>query len=201
MADAHDDDLTSHERRNFLKLAGAGGFTAAVVAGGAGVLSSDTAVAQTRKEESDREAAAEHTMTIATAYALGSTRSYPVMQLDLKENIQNASNGRIYVKLAPGGQLGAGSAIVQLFWHGWRDPLPDKRTLISFEARDARAAHAGLVSLGIECQSDPVEFEDCLAFVLHDPDGNPIEIIQWKPSAEPYRVPEPRARELRARRD
>jgi len=113
MADAHDDDLTSHERRNFLKLAGAGGFTAAVVAGGAGVLSSDTAVAQTRKEESDREAAAEHTMTIATAYALGSTRSYPVMQLDLKENIQNASNGRIYVKLAPGGQLGAGSAIVQ----------------------------------------------------------------------------------------
>jgi len=95
----------------------------------------------------------------------------------------------------------AGSAIVQLFWHGWRDPLPDKRTLISFEARDARAAHAGLVSLGIECQSDPVEFEDCLAFVLHDPDGNPIEITQWKPSAEPYRVPEPRARELRARRD
>jgi TRAP-type C4-dicarboxylate transport system substrate-binding protein len=35
------------------------------------------------------------------------------MQLDLKENIQNATNGKVYVKLAPGGQLGAGGALVQ----------------------------------------------------------------------------------------
>ena len=35
------------------------------------------------------------------------------MQLDLKENIQNFSNGEIYVKLAPGGQLGAGGALAQ----------------------------------------------------------------------------------------
>ena len=35
------------------------------------------------------------------------------MQLDPKENIQNATNGKVYVKLAPGGQLGAGGALVQ----------------------------------------------------------------------------------------
>jgi TRAP-type C4-dicarboxylate transport system substrate-binding protein len=35
------------------------------------------------------------------------------MQLDLKENIQNATNGKVYVRLAPGGQLGAGGALVQ----------------------------------------------------------------------------------------
>ncbi len=52
-------------------------------------------------------------MTIATAYVLGASRSYPIMQLDLKENIQNATNGKVYVKLAPGGQLGAGGALVQ----------------------------------------------------------------------------------------
>ena len=33
--------------------------------------------------------------------------------LDFKENIQNATNGKIYVKLAPGGQLGAGGALAQ----------------------------------------------------------------------------------------
>jgi hypothetical protein len=63
--------------------------------------------------ESEREAAAEHVMTIATAYILGASRSYPIMQLDLKENIQNATNGKVYVRLAPGGQLGAGGALVQ----------------------------------------------------------------------------------------
>ncbi len=107
------DDLKSVERRNFMKLAGAGAFTTAVVAGAAGVLSSSEAVAQTAKEEREREAAAEHTMTIATAYVLGASRSYPIMQLDFKENIQNATNGKVYVKLAPGGQLGAGGALAQ----------------------------------------------------------------------------------------
>jgi TRAP-type C4-dicarboxylate transport system substrate-binding protein len=52
-------------------------------------------------------------MIVATAYVLGASRSYPIMQLDLKENIQNATNGKVYVKLAPGGQLGAGGALVQ----------------------------------------------------------------------------------------
>jgi TRAP-type C4-dicarboxylate transport system substrate-binding protein len=35
------------------------------------------------------------------------------MQMDKKENVQNCTNGKVYVKLAPGGQLGAGSALVQ----------------------------------------------------------------------------------------
>jgi hypothetical protein len=42
-------------------------------------------------------------MTLATAYVLGASRSYPIMQLDLKENIQNATNGKVYVKLALAG--------------------------------------------------------------------------------------------------
>jgi TRAP-type C4-dicarboxylate transport system substrate-binding protein len=105
--------IESAARRNFLKLTSIGAFTAAVVAGSAGVLWSDEAVAQTAQEEREREAAAEHTMTLATAYVLGASRSYPIMQLDFKENIQNATNGRIYVRLSPGGQLGAGGALVQ----------------------------------------------------------------------------------------
>lgn len=107
------DGLKSAERRNFLKLASTGSFTAALVAGAGGVLWSSEAAAQTAKEEKERERAAEHIMTLATAYVLGASRSYPIMQLDLKENIQNATNGKIYVKLAPGGQLGAGGALVQ----------------------------------------------------------------------------------------
>ena len=106
-------EKASTERRNFLKLAGAGSFTAAVVAGAAGVLSSNEAVAQTAQEERERQTAAEHQLTLATAYVLGASRSYPIMQLDLKENIQNATNGKVYVKLAPGGQLGAGGALAQ----------------------------------------------------------------------------------------
>lgn len=108
-----DNEIKSASRRNFLKLTGTGAFTTAMVAGAAGTLWSTEAVAQTAKEEKDRQAAAEETMTIATAYVLGASRSYPIMQLDLKENIQNATNGKVYVKLAPGGQLGAGGALVQ----------------------------------------------------------------------------------------
>ncbi|SOH93757.1 TRAP-type C4-dicarboxylate transport system, substrate-binding protein [Monaibacterium marinum] len=107
-----DDTLASAERRNFLKLASTGSFTAALVAGAAGTLWSTEAAAQTANEERERQQAAEHTMVIATAYVLGASRSYPIMQLDLKENIQNASFGKIYVQLAPAGQLGAGGELV-----------------------------------------------------------------------------------------
>ncbi len=111
-------EIASLERRNFMKLAASGAFTAAVVAGAAGTLWSEEAVAQSRKEETEREAAADFTMTLATAYVLGASRSYPIMQLDLKENIQNATNGKVYVKLAPGGQLGAGGALAQAVQSG-----------------------------------------------------------------------------------
>ena len=113
MDDLEKRGLAEQSRRNFLKLAGSGAFTAAIVAGAAGTLYSSQAAAQTAQEEAERESAAEHVMTIATAYVLGASRSYPIMQLDLKENIQNATNGKVYVKLAPGGQLGAGGALVQ----------------------------------------------------------------------------------------
>ena len=112
--------LASAERRNFLKLAGSGAFTAALVAGAAGTLWSSEAAAQTAAEERDRERAAEFTMTLATAYVLGASRSYPIMQLDLKENIQNMTNGKVYVKLAPGGQLGAGGALAQAVHYSGR---------------------------------------------------------------------------------
>ncbi len=106
-------EIKSEERRRFLQLAGTAGFTVAVVAAAGGALTSTEASAQTAKEEKDREAAAKHIITVATEYAIGTTRSYPMMQLDFKENMQNATNGQVYVKLAPAGQLGIGSALAQ----------------------------------------------------------------------------------------
>ena len=82
----------------------------------------------------------------------------------------------------------AGNSVVQLFWHNWRTPQSEKRTLMSFEVRDAKAAHTLLVAAGVACQSEPVPFDNSSAFVVHDPDGHPIEIIQWTPDASPYRV-------------
>jgi TRAP-type C4-dicarboxylate transport system substrate-binding protein len=106
-------ELKSAERRRFLEVSTKFGFTAATVALFSGVIHSPEASAQVAKEENERRKAAKYTMNIATAYILGASRSYPIMQLDMKENVQNTTNGEIYVKLAPGGQLGAGSALAQ----------------------------------------------------------------------------------------
>ena len=106
-------ELKSKDRRRFMELSAKFGFTAAAVALANGVMGSNEAVAATSNEEKDRKKAAKHTMNVATAYIIGASRTYPIMQLDFKENIQNATNGQVYVKLAPGGQLGAGSALVQ----------------------------------------------------------------------------------------
>ncbi len=108
----------SMERRRFMDISAKYGFTAAVVAGAGGTLLSSEAAAQTAKEEKERQRAAEHVMTVGTAYILGASRSYPIMQLDFKENVQNATRGKIYVKLAPGGQLGAGGALAQKVQNG-----------------------------------------------------------------------------------
>jgi TRAP-type C4-dicarboxylate transport system substrate-binding protein len=99
------------DRRRFLKVASASGFTVAAMAGTAGVLFSPAAVAQIQREEDERKKAAKHVMTIATAYVLGASRSYPILQRELKENIQNATRGQVYVRLAPAGQLGAGGEL------------------------------------------------------------------------------------------
>ena len=104
--------LQSEERRHFMELVSKFGFTAAAVAGAAGVLTPREAAAQMANEDRERQKAAKYTMNVATAYILGASRSYPIMQLDFKENIQNATNGQVYVKLSPGGQLGTGGALV-----------------------------------------------------------------------------------------
>ena len=106
------------ERRQFLRVAKASGFTVAALAATSGTLFSSQAVAQTRKEEQEREAAAKHIMTIASAYQLGASRSYPILQRQFKENIQNATRGQVYVRLAPAGQLGAGGALAQKVQEG-----------------------------------------------------------------------------------
>jgi TRAP-type C4-dicarboxylate transport system substrate-binding protein len=100
-------------RRDFFKLSGQHGMTTALIVVGGTTLLTTEAVARTSREEKDRKKNAKYTMTLATAYIVGASRSYPIMQLDLKENIQNLTNGEVYVKLAPGGQLGAGGALVQ----------------------------------------------------------------------------------------
>jgi TRAP-type C4-dicarboxylate transport system substrate-binding protein len=108
----------SPERRRFLEVAGRYGFTAAVAAGAAGVLGSRAATAQTVQEERARQQAAEIQMTLATEYIVGASRSYPIMELDFKENIQNMTGGKVYVRLAPAGQLGTGSALAQAVQEG-----------------------------------------------------------------------------------
>lgn len=110
--------VESIERRRFFTTSAKYGFTAALVAGAAGALVSEEATAAVSKEEQERRKAAKYTMTVATAYVLGASRSYPIMQLDFKENIQNFTQGQVYVKLAPGGQLGAGGALIQKIQQG-----------------------------------------------------------------------------------
>jgi len=105
--------VSQPERREFFRAAKRYGATTALVALGANSLLSDAALAQTAEEEKERQSAAKETMTIATEYRIGTTRSYPVMQLNVKENIQNVSNGQIYVKLSPGGQLGIGTKLAE----------------------------------------------------------------------------------------
>lgn len=101
------------ERRKFLNATGKFGASTAIVAAAAGTIGAKAALAQTASEEQQRQKAAKFTMTIATEYRIGATRWYPLMQLNLKENIQNATNGDVYVRLAPAGQLGMGAALAQ----------------------------------------------------------------------------------------
>lgn len=111
---AMSEELCSAERRRFFELSAKFGFTAAVVAAAAGtLLMSEEASAQTALEEKDREKAAKQKITLATEYRIGTTRSYPVIQLNVKENLQNFTNGKIYVKLQAGGTLGIGTALAQ----------------------------------------------------------------------------------------
>ena len=109
----YQEELENSERRRFFEATTKYGFTAAVIAGAAGTLFSPEAVAQTSREETERKKSAKHVMTFATAYIVGASRSYPIMQLDFKENVQNMTNGKVYVNLAPGKKLGAGGKLVK----------------------------------------------------------------------------------------
>ncbi|MBW2429324.1 MAG: TRAP transporter substrate-binding protein [Deltaproteobacteria bacterium] len=111
--DSKQTGLTSTERRRFLKLSAGVGVTAAMVALSKGALGSEEASAQVVRKEAELKAAATYSMILGTAYAPGVSRSYPIMQLDFKENIQNTSRGKIYVRLAPGGQVGASGALAR----------------------------------------------------------------------------------------
>lgn len=106
------------ERRRFMETVARYGFSAAVIGVVGGTLFSERAMAATSQEENEREAAADTTLVMATGYALGASRAYPIMQLNFKENLQNFTGGRLYVKLAPGGQLGAGSALITKVQNG-----------------------------------------------------------------------------------
>lgn len=106
-----DPDVIS--RRSLLKLIGTAGFTSVSLAAAGGVLSHREALARVKNEEKAREAEAKYVMKVATAYRLGTDRTFPVMQLHLKENIQNATRGKVYVKLVPAGALGSGTELAQ----------------------------------------------------------------------------------------
>lgn len=99
------------DRRRFIQLTKAYGLTAVALTGASMPFFSEQAVAQTAKEEKQRQAAAKTTMNLATEYVIGATRYYPLVQLNLKENIQNLTNGEVYVKLSPGGVLGKGGKL------------------------------------------------------------------------------------------
>ncbi|MCJ8340273.1 MAG: TRAP transporter substrate-binding protein [Pseudomonadales bacterium] len=111
-------DLKSIARRRFFSLSAKYGVTAATIGFASSMMVTEEAVAAISKEERELEKNAKHTMVIATAYPLGASRSYPIMQMDLKENIQNMTQRQVYVKLAPGGQLGAGGALAQKVQQG-----------------------------------------------------------------------------------
>ncbi|MFQ5619708.1 MAG: TRAP transporter substrate-binding protein [Rhodospirillales bacterium] len=99
------------DRRRFMQLTRTYGYTAVAVTALGGAVFTEEAVAQTAKEEKMRQKAAKSTMNLATEYVIGATRYYPIMQLNFKENVQNLTNGEVYVKLSPGGVLGKGGAL------------------------------------------------------------------------------------------
>jgi len=106
------------ERRHFLNMVGRYGFTTALIGALGGTLSSESAMAAVSQEEAEREKAADTVLVMATGYRLGASRAYPIMQLNFKENLQNFSRGKLYVRLQPGGQLGTGGALITKVQNG-----------------------------------------------------------------------------------
>lgn len=99
-------------------------------------------------------------------------------EFDAVTGVPGATSRMLRGVVAPG-------SVLQFFEHSWREPATPN-VLVSFEVRDARVAHDRLVAAGVTCQSEPVEFANSWAFTAADPNGLPIELIQWKPAEEPY---------------
>ena len=106
-----DENVESIGRRNFLTATTKYGFTTAIVAAGAGTLISEEAMAITAQAEKERKSAAKFEMVIGTQSTLGSSRGMAAMQLDFKENIQNMTNGAIYVNLGHSRKFGVGKKL------------------------------------------------------------------------------------------
>ena len=109
----------------------------------------------------------------------------PIMRKDLAgpefeavTGVAGATSRMLRGVVAPG-------SVLQFFEHSWRE-VTAPNVLVSFEVRDAAEAHERLVAAGVACQSPPVAFDNSWAFTASDPNGLPIELIQWKPAAEPY---------------
>ena len=106
-------EIRNESRRRFFELTGKFGFTAAAVAAGAGTLLISEASAQTAQEEKEREKSAKHVAIMATAYSLWQQIGFPFGVSDAKNNIQNATNGSVYIKMAPNKVLGGGTELAK----------------------------------------------------------------------------------------
>lgn len=122
--------------------------------------------------------------------AISFYEKYFGFQIILDRTLEGAEFERI-TGASPGAKsrmvrgLIAGNSVIQLFAHNWREPAA-LGGLVSFEVRDVREAHSALTQAGIACRSEPQEFDNCWAFVTYDPEGTSIELVQWKPHADPY---------------
>jgi len=106
-------EIENEKRRRFFELSGKYGFTAALVAAGAGTLLSPEASAQSALAEKEREKAAKYQAIIATAYRLEQQIGLPFSVSEAKNNIQNVTNGKVYVKVAANKVLGGGTTLAQ----------------------------------------------------------------------------------------
>ena len=103
----------SLERRRFLHVSARYGYSTAVVAAAGGYLWNDRALAQTAADEEAKERGAKYRMIFATEQRIEDSVRYPVMQAELKQNVEAATKNQIFVKLFPAGQLGMGAQLAQ----------------------------------------------------------------------------------------
>lgn len=106
-------EVKNESRRRFFELTGKYGITVAAVAAGAGTLLSSEASAASAQEEKEREKSAKYTAIMATAYPLWKQIGMPFAVSDAKNNIQNATQGKVYVKMAANKILGGGTELAK----------------------------------------------------------------------------------------